>query len=138
MPAFSRLTGALALTFFVAYGTSQAGAQCLRCAFAVAECAATCACDYPACECCVDCAVCVASHGEAWDDCCHCFGLCHLDGLSAGDGPASEDSASDAVNGHMKQLPKGTHTLGTHNDPSSIQNLVTDDRVVKILPDDAA
>src|SRR4051794_39334062 len=37
------------------------GGSCdkLKCALAIAECAAECWCDYPSCECCADCAVCL-------------------------------------------------------------------------------
>jgi len=57
-------------------GTSS---QCMECAAASAECAIVCSCDYPVCECCPECAACIGSHGEEWDDCCHCFGLCDND-----------------------------------------------------------
>ena len=70
------------VAFLAASGTLQTAAQCSACAIALAECGPVCGCVYPVCECCSECAVCVADHGEDWEDCCECFGLCTQGGDS--------------------------------------------------------
>lgn len=43
------------------------------CATLVATCTGICACDYPGCECCPECASCL---GDMWNECCDCFDKC--------------------------------------------------------------
>ena len=60
---------------FLAFRPAEA--QCGSCIAAAAECAVFCSCDFPACECCAECGACLLDHGEDWDDCCECIGLCN-------------------------------------------------------------
>ena len=59
----------------------------LRCGAIIGVCGLTCACDYPACECCAECASCM---GDLWEECCDCFNLC-------GDTTARSANATSAI-----------------------------------------
>ena len=45
----------------------------IACGALIAGCTGVCACDFPVCECCPECAVCL---GTMWESCCSCFGKC--------------------------------------------------------------
>jgi Twisted gastrulation (Tsg) protein conserved region len=67
------IVAVLISTLFVVNAKPLHDCNQAECASAVAECALSCACDYPVCECCTGCALCL---GDLWNGCCDCFNIC--------------------------------------------------------------
>jgi len=87
---------AVLATAAMAPTVARADCDKTRCGVVVGACALTCACDWPVCECCAECAGCM---GDLWEECCDCFNLCG-DSDSSGNStskPADTVTAKDTV-----------------------------------------
>lgn len=105
---------------------SSVTAQCSECAAATAFCGLICSCDFPACECCPECAACIGEHGEEWEDCCHCFGLCHNE-----DNDLDELHIHDLIDDIMNISSNGTmKTFDDKNPNGCVQDngIITEDQ----------
>jgi hypothetical protein len=84
------------------------------CGTAIGICAVSCACTYPACECCAECAGCF---GDLWIECCECVNLC--DGRGNSSSKASTTNTNKPITLSKTEIISNK-TTSVHNYPVNI------------------